>query len=94
MSAKLTQPPNVPNFCFVVVEPVLYRLDGMPLKRPYYPPFDSEEYYANSRLIQSDWDYPPTARMFGWVGDDMDVTGAGQFLHDNVGRKAVDSYDQ
>lgn len=41
-------------------------------------------------LIQSDWDYPGTARTFGWDGDDADLEGAAEFLDDNIGASVED----
>lgn len=86
MASKLTQPYNVPNFCFVVVNQVTLREDGRPLKRPYFPDVDDKNYDAESVLIQSDVDYPGTARDFGWAGEDHDLSGAYEFLSDNVGK--------
>jgi hypothetical protein len=41
-------------------------------------------------LIQSDTDYPGTARTFGWDGDDDDIEAAQAFLDDNIGASVED----
>ena len=34
----------------------------------------------NTRLIQTDWDFPGVARAFGWTGEDSDTQGAREYL--------------
>lgn len=46
-----------------------------------------------SVLVQSDWDFPPTARAFGWTGEDADIEGAIDFLDANIGKVAEDHMD-
>lgn len=38
----------------------------------------------NTRLIQTDWDFPGLARTFGWDGYDADVDRAREYLDECV----------
>jgi len=86
MKIKLIQPDNAPNFCFVVLKQVTIGKKGNLLKKPFFPDYNHSEYEEHSTFIQSDWEYPGTASKFGWVGEDSDLSGAYQFLCDNVGK--------
>ena len=45
---------------------------------------------GESILIQSDYDYPGVATTFGWAGPDDDISGAAEYLDDNVGASVED----
>jgi hypothetical protein len=44
----------------------------------------------NTILVQRDTDFPGMARNFGWSGDDSDIEGAVDFLHDTAVGTIID----
>lgn len=46
---------------------------------------------VDTRLIQSNWDFPGVARSFGWNGEDSDIKGAMEYLDNNIGKVIEDT---